>query len=86
MKNLSPCILSVTGKNFLNHLTKMFFEGSVSCSGIDEEESEESQYPFKLFYHSGTGEDEDTPEYEGSEYAPEEYFVLVFAFDAKEGE
>ena len=32
MKNLSPCILSVTGKNFLNHLTKMFFEGSVSCS------------------------------------------------------
>ena len=55
-------------------------------SRIDKEESEESQNPFKLFYHSGTGEDEDTPEYEGSEDAPEEYFVLVFALNAKEGE
>ena len=55
-------------------------------AGIDKEESEEPQYPFKLFYHSSTSEDKDAPKYKGSEDAPEEYFMLVFALNAKKGE
>ena len=52
---------------------------------IEQEYSEESQNPFKLLYHSCSGKDEDAPQHQGSEDAPEENFMLVFPLYAEEG-
>ena len=80
-------LLEPSDEDVFRGVGKLFIIVSEHLSSrIDKEESEESQYPFKLLYHSGTGKDEDTPQYKGSEDAPEEYFMLVFAFYTKKSE
>ena len=51
-----------------------------------QEQTEETQYPFKLFYHRSAGKDEDAAQYQGSKDTPEEHFMLVFPLNAKERE
>ena len=51
---------------------------------IDEEKSEDGEYPLEAYYHRRTCEDEDATKDQGSEDAPKEYLVLVFPLDTKE--
>ena len=55
-------------------------------TGVEQEQSEESQNPLEALDHGGTGEDEDAAQDECTEDAPEEHFVLVLALNAEEGE
>ena len=55
-------------------------------TGIEQEEAEEAEHPLETLYHSSTGEDEDATQDEGTEDAPEEYLMLVFALYTEERE
>ena len=55
-------------------------------TGVEQEETKQTQNPFEALDHSGTGENKDTAQYQGSEDAPEQDFVLVFTLDAEERE
>ena len=53
---------------------------------IDEENTKDAQYPLEALHHRRTCKDEDATQYQGTEDAPEKYFVLVFRLDTEEGE
>ena len=53
---------------------------------IEQEQTEESQHPFKLLDHSRAGKDKDAAQHQGSEDTPEQHLVLIFAVDAEERE
>lgn len=65
-------------------LVVMMAEHLNTC--IDQEESKDCQYPLEPCYHGRSGKDKDAPEYQCTEYTPEEYLVLVFPLDAEERE
>ena len=53
---------------------------------VEQKQAEKSQHPLKTLYHRSSGEDEDTAQNEGSEDAPKQHLMLVFAVNPKEGE
>ena len=53
---------------------------------IDQEYSENTEYPLKAHDQSRTREDKDAPQYQGAEDAPEQYFVLIFPLNTEERE
>ena len=55
-------------------------------ASINQEESEDGQYPLKACDHSCAGEDKDATEHQGPDDTPEEYLVLILALYAEEGE
>ena len=55
-------------------------------ASVDQEESEEGEYPFESLDHRHSCEDEDRAEYQCPEDAPEEHLVLVFPLHTEEGE
>ena len=56
------------------------------CAGVEEEQAKQPQHPLKPLYHRRTGKDEHAAQHEGSEYSPEQHFVLVLALYAEVGE
>ena len=55
-------------------------------ASVEQEQAKETQYPLELLYRCCASKDKDAAQDQGTEDAPEQYFVLVFAFNTEERE